>query len=261
MTDECQAFIACPFRMLSLWITNCKNSLEKYGPIGKQTAVVRIQIIINSYLHTLVRQWIAVYIGLVQKDISAAYGAIIGGLLSQTTPIKFSLPKQYIESVRRLQLKHCIRSESMETYAYYENDRIFDLYENESRDKYDIGQDLYALLDQSDDHFIPEDFSHGLKVVLAVLYSFLSAGALVGNACVLVVILTHPAIRTVTNTFIVSLAASDALIAAWNMPLQLVFYVRNEWGLGEGMCKVTSFVQGVSILASILTLTGISIER
>lgn len=139
---------------------------------------------------------------------------------------------------------------------------------------YDYMLSLYNMLDDNgtlyEDHvgifledsdFLPEEFSHSLKITLTVLYSFVAFGAIVGNLCVLVVVLCHPALRTVTNTFILSLAASDTLIASWNVPLQLLFYLKNEWGLGESMCKATSFVQGVSILASILTLTAISLER
>ena len=46
-----------------------------------------------------------------------------------------------------------------------------------------------------------------------------------------------------------------------NMPLQLWFHLTNEWTLGEVMCKFTNYVQGVTIVASILTLTGIAADR
>ncbi|WAQ96405.1 QRFPR-like protein [Mya arenaria] len=122
-------------------------------------------------------------------------------------------------------------------------------------------EDLYKLLLPENGYTLPEEFNHGLKITLAVIYSFLAAGAILGNACIFMVILITPALRTATNTFILSLAASDALVAAWTMPMQLVFYIRNEWTLGDAMCKATSYVQGTSILASILTLTAISVER
>jgi len=131
-------------------------------------------------------------------------------------------------------------------------------------DIYDVNGSFYnadELYLPGDNDFLPEEFSYLLKVTLTVLYSFVAIGAILGNLCVLLVILCHPALRTVTNTFILSLTVSDTLIAAWNVPLQLLFYLKNEWSLGEGMCKVTSFVQGVSILASILTLAAISLER
>lgn len=45
------------------------------------------------------------------------------------------------------------------------------------------------------------------------------------------------------------------------MPLQLMFHLNNEWSLGEVMCKLTSFIQGVGIITSILALTAIAVER
>jgi len=90
-------------------------------------------------------------------------------------------------------------------------------------------------------------------------------------------------LRTVTNTFMVSLAISDVLIATVNMPVQLCYpattpprpvgsrrscgsvqlwyYVSNEWTLGQLMCKLSRYVQGVVIVNCILTLTGIAVDR
>lgn len=135
-------------------------------------------------------------------------------------------------------------------------------------------EDLYGLLHANVDYvdglssllpddgdFILEDMSRTVKTILCVFYTLLSVGAFVGNACILIVIISKRSLRTVTNTFILSLAVSDILIAAWNMPLQLLFHLNNEWTFGETMCKLTSFIQGVSILTSILALTAIAVER
>ena len=42
---------------------------------------------------------------------------------------------------------------------------------------------------------------------------------------------------------------------------QLWYYISNEWTLGELMCKLTRYVQGVVIVNCILTLTGIAVDR
>lgn len=148
---------------------------------------------------------------------------------------------------------------NMTSYDYDTNYLYTGLRLNINDSNYDDGDVSFFLPSESD--FLQEEFPKSLKVALTVLYSFTCIGATLGNLCTLLVILCHPALRTITNTFILSLAVSDTLIAAWNIPLQLLFYLKNEWSLGEAMCKITSFVQGVSILASILTLAAISIER
>ena len=43
--------------------------------------------------------------------------------------------------------------------------------------------------------------------------------------------------------------------------VQLWYYVSNEWTLGQLMCKLSRYVQGVVIVNCILTLTGIAVDR
>ncbi|XP_064595374.1 QRFP-like peptide receptor [Liolophura sinensis] len=123
----------------------------------------------------------------------------------------------------------------------------------------DNATDVLIILSASD--VLPEDFTVAVKVLFIVLYAVIIVLALLGNTALVFVVLTNPAMRNVTHTFLVSLAASDILIAVWNMPFQLSFYVHNEWLLGEFMCKFTSYLQGVNIVSSTFALTGIAFER
>lgn len=133
----------------------------------------------------------------------------------------------------------------------------YDLYNNLLEDS----SDGLEVLMPGDGDFLHDDLSRVVKVVLGILYSLFCVGAFVGNACVLIVIVTNRSLRTVTNTFILSLTVSDILISCWNMPMQLMFYLKNEWTFGAAVCKMTSFVQGISISTSIFALAAISIER
>lgn len=54
---------------------------------------------------------------------------------------------------------------------------------------------------------------------------------------------------------------SDSLVAVVNVPFQLVYQLHDEWTLGEPLCKISSYVQGVVLVSSILTLTGIAVDR
>ena len=111
------------------------------------------------------------------------------------------------------------------------------------------------------DDLLPDPLPWNIKITFIVLYALIIALAIAGNFLVIGVIARTPAMRTVTNTFLVSLAVSDLCIASINMPFQLMFYVENEWTLGEGLCKFSKYMQGVVIVASIFTLTGIAIDR
>ena len=113
----------------------------------------------------------------------------------------------------------------------------------------------------SEEDFLPEELPESLKTTLSVLYSIIMAGAFLGNSLVICVILANETMRNVTNVFLVSLALSDILIAVWNVPLMLVFHLHSEWTLGEPLCKTLSFMTSVNVLASILALTVVAIER
>lgn len=108
---------------------------------------------------------------------------------------------------------------------------------------------------------LPEALPANIKIFLIVIYVILIVGSIVGNILVILVILLNKTMRTVTNVFLLSLAMSDTLISSWNMPLQLVYYIRNQWTEGVGLCKFTSYCQSVSVIASIFTLTAVAIER
>jgi hypothetical protein len=113
------------------------------------------------------------------------------------------------------------------------------------------------------DHFdfVPEELPAGMLSAFTFLYVVIIFLGLGGNATTILVVALNREMRTVTNVFLVSLAVSDALIAGVNMPAQLKFYTHNEWTLGEHACKLTGYVQGVVIVASILTLTSLALDR
>ena len=108
---------------------------------------------------------------------------------------------------------------------------------------------------------LPPDLDSDMKVIFVCAYTVIMLLAVVGNGLMVTTVTLSRKLRTVTNTFIVSLAVSDTLIAVVNMPVQLMYHVQNEWTLGEIVCKVSRYAQGVVIVNSILTLTGMAVDR
>lgn len=108
---------------------------------------------------------------------------------------------------------------------------------------------------------LPADIPDVIKVIFIVAYVAIIIAAVGGNGLVIIVVGVHQRMKTVTNVFLVSLSVSDTMIALLNMPFQLQFYLRNEWTMGEALCKLTNYVQGVVVVSTILTLTGISVDR
>ena len=114
-------------------------------------------------------------------------------------------------------------------------------------------------------NLLPEPLPNHLIVTFIILYVFIIVLAVIGNIIVIIVIGKHRFSRSVTDMYIFSLAVSDILVASLNMPFQLYFVCANEWlaeGLaGEILCKFTNYVQGVTIVVCVLTLTVIALDR
>ena len=75
-----------------------------------------------------------------------------------------------------------------------------------------------------DADLLPDDLSRGLKLTFIVAYTTIILMALGGNGLMVAAVIADRRLRTVTNTFMMSLAVSDVLIATVNMPLQLWYY-------------------------------------
>ncbi|XP_053635992.1 neuropeptide SIFamide receptor-like [Cherax quadricarinatus] len=112
------------------------------------------------------------------------------------------------------------------------------------------------------DYEVPT-FRHSLSVTVlyCVSYVLVSVMGVVGNSFVVAVVMRAPRMRTVTNVFIANLAVADLLVNIIVMPTTLIGHLLNAWVLGLFICKAMSYLQGVSVSASINTLVAISVDR
>jgi len=84
---------------------------------------------------------------------------------------------------------------------------------------------------------------------------------IVGNSFVIAAVFTHRTLRTVTNTFIVSLAVSDLLLGAVVLPFSSVNEVLGWWPFGRVWCSAWLAIDVWVCTASILNLCAISLDR
>ncbi|XP_024082894.1 orexin receptor type 2-like isoform X2 [Cimex lectularius] len=112
-------------------------------------------------------------------------------------------------------------------------------------------------LDLLREHVTPtlyEWFLIGLHVIVFVV-------GLAGNTLVCLVVYRVPAMRTVTNYFIVNLAVADFLVILFCLPTTVVWDTTETWFFGTFLCKIILYLQTVSVAVSVLTLTFISLDR
>ncbi|XP_054871298.1 cholecystokinin receptor type A-like [Amphiprion ocellaris] len=111
--------------------------------------------------------------------------------------------------------------------------------------------------------FIPQrvgrrDEGHTLRILLYCLIFFLSV---FGNLLIIVVLTVNKRMRTVTNTFLLSLAVSDLMMAIFCMPFTLIPSILKDFIFGAAMCKIVSYLMGISVSISTFSLVAIANER
>uniref|UniRef100_A0A8R1HL72 G_PROTEIN_RECEP_F1_2 domain-containing protein n=1 Tax=Caenorhabditis japonica TaxID=281687 RepID=A0A8R1HL72_CAEJA len=96
---------------------------------------------------------------------------------------------------------------------------------------------------------------------IAVTFFIIFLLSVIGNSLVLIVIIKQRAMRSITNIYLMNLAASDMMLSVVCMPPTLVSMVMNCWMFGNYMCKILAYLQPVVVTASAYTLAVIAFER
>nr|QUV72744.1 LPXRFa-R [Scatophagus argus] len=106
-------------------------------------------------------------------------------------------------------------------------------------------------------------YQHSLSVAASYIlaYFFIFLLCMVGNILVCLIVLENRRMRTVINLFILNLAISDLLVGIFCIPTTLVDNLITGWPFSNTVCKMSGFVQGVSVSASVFTLVAIAVER
>ncbi|XP_050739684.1 cholecystokinin receptor type A-like [Eriocheir sinensis] len=101
----------------------------------------------------------------------------------------------------------------------------------------------------------------GREWVRIVGFSLIFVVGVVGNVLVVVTLLHHRNLRSLTNVFLLNLAVSDLLLGVFCMPFTLVGSLLQDFVFGALMCRLIPYMQAVSVSVSVWTLVAISLER
>ncbi|XP_035250132.1 cholecystokinin receptor-like [Anguilla anguilla] len=97
--------------------------------------------------------------------------------------------------------------------------------------------------------------------VRILLYSFIFLLSVFGNLLIIAVLILNKRMRTVTNSFLLSLAVSDLMMAVFCMPFTLIPNLLGDFIFGAAMCKIVAYFMGISVSISTFSLVAIAIER
>ena len=84
-------------------------------------------------------------------------------------------------------------------------------------------------------------------LALPIVFAIITVVGIIGNACVVIVILRNKHMRTVTNYFIMNNAITDMVFLIICVPITGSQYLIDDWIYGAFMCKLVVYMQYVSI--------------
>uniref|UniRef100_A0A8C9SF56 Gastrin/cholecystokinin type B receptor n=1 Tax=Scleropages formosus TaxID=113540 RepID=A0A8C9SF56_SCLFO len=106
--------------------------------------------------------------------------------------------------------------------------------------------------------FVPFSEMDSIRILLYLLIFLLGV---FGNLLIIMVLIVNKHMRTVTNSFLLSLAVSDLMMAVFCMPFTLIPNLLEDFIFGAAMCKIVAYLMGISVSISTFSLVAIAIER
>lgn len=97
--------------------------------------------------------------------------------------------------------------------------------------------------------------------VVPVCFGLIGITGLLGNALVVLVVVSNQQMRSTTNYLILNLASADLLFVIFCVPFTATDYILTAWPFGDLWCKIVQYLIVVTALVSIYTLVLMSLDR
>ncbi|XP_056646758.1 pyroglutamylated RF-amide peptide receptor-like [Diorhabda sublineata] len=127
---------------------------------------------------------------------------------------------------------------------------------NNDFNDYDLGNGTNVTYDTNN-----LDFNWNELLPTLIVYSVTFILGLTGNILIVFTTYKYRRMKSVTNVFLSSLASSDLILIIVCIPVKVAKLFSYTWEMGAVVCKGIHYMQYVSAICSVLTLTAISIER
>ncbi|CAG9762377.1 unnamed protein product [Ceutorhynchus assimilis] len=93
------------------------------------------------------------------------------------------------------------------------------------------------------------------------IYAFVFVAALVANILLIIIVVKDHYMQNVTNYFLVNLSVADLLVTLICMPNAAWRAYTDAYAFGSISCKISVYLQGISVASSIFTITTMAIDR
>ncbi|ESP01968.1 hypothetical protein LOTGIDRAFT_111574 [Lottia gigantea] len=105
------------------------------------------------------------------------------------------------------------------------------------------------------------EYPKPLHLAISIPYAAVFLLSVLGNFLVILTLVRHKKMRTITNVYLLNLAVSDLLLAVFCMPFTLIPLLLQDFIFGDVICVLIRYLQSVSVTVSCYTLVAISLER
>ncbi|XP_015781292.1 neuropeptide CCHamide-1 receptor [Tetranychus urticae] len=119
---------------------------------------------------------------------------------------------------------------------------------------------LSITLEDYEDSYVPYE-SRPETYIVPLIFGILFVVGLIGNGTIVYVFLRNKTMRTIPNTYIISLSIGDLLIITGSLPFVSTIYSFDSWPYGSFLCKLSEFFRDVSMGVTVFSLTVLSADR
>ncbi|XP_014771366.1 QRFP-like peptide receptor [Octopus bimaculoides] len=132
------------------------------------------------------------------------------------------------------------------------DEMMFDLYNGS------LGNFTHVFEDYADDMAMLFDWN---DIALVSLYTIVFVISIIGNISILLLIGLTRKLRNITNMLLSNMAVADLAVTVVCIPIAVSQSIYKVWMFGEAMCKFAGFLQGLAVVASIFTISILSLDR
>ncbi|KAJ8413910.1 hypothetical protein AAFF_G00065080 [Aldrovandia affinis] len=97
--------------------------------------------------------------------------------------------------------------------------------------------------------------------LVPLFFALIMLLGLLGNSLVIYVVTKHRQMKTVTNFYIANLAMTDIIFLVCCVPFTATLYPLPSWVFGDVMCRLVNYLQQVTVQATCITLSAMSVDR
>lgn len=98
-------------------------------------------------------------------------------------------------------------------------------------------------------------------LITGIVYGLTFLVGIIGNSLIVYSVVQFRRMKSLSNVFLASLATADLILIIFCVPVKFAQLFSYSWTFGFFLCKFVHYIQNLSAICSVYTLTAMSFER